>query len=328
MLNRRQFTKAAGVVAGVAALVGPRMLVVNGSNRESPAELELGSLEDFLDSNNSHIDRKDIEGKLPYDILEVDSKKDRHKKRREATRIAGNFYLTSYDSVRDVVEGKASNLRLRAQWKRDYEVDCRKTFEVVAYNKETNVALLRTNEKNEGRARLHLGPEIPSGNPVISTFNRIGDFETLDPTSYDQVYSGVDLYNQTVRDPNNTGRKRLLDGSRLLETMGTVQPYKAKELSASTQGKHGVHPDEEVLTSAVGYSRNNGQAGFLVDSNGRYLFTGIQNGIILTKHRIDLYDHPLGYVGMQQTGTFFANRKAIKGLIEGYINRLPAPQRN
>ena len=153
-MSRRMFIGTSVVAAASAA----GLYRAGVFDKTETKEREL--LENFLSPSEVPLTRKEIEVIL-YDIEDKDGTVGR------AVHIGGNYFITANHVVSRGVVGK----RLLPQHRRGYQWDFSSEFNIIAVDKRSDLALLKTNyERVEYKPRLHISNRKPMLGESISEF--------------------------------------------------------------------------------------------------------------------------------------------------------------
>ncbi len=294
-MNRREFLRSSGTLALGA--------VLNSCYPRERRESRL--LTEFLESEKV-TDRRDIE-RILYDINEIDRQGKKSIKGR-ATHLGDNFFLTAYHVV------DKGNLELVPQTRRGNVWDSSQEFEVVEYDEDSNLALLKTDKKYKGKPSLHLSYKIPLLGDDVSTFIRlIGDPHHVD---YEYELRGRDFYDNS---------KEILLGKLVIPANSLVYEKQGKVLERIPNDIEGK--ENQLFSSIASSEDESGQHVFLRKGDN-YFFAGILTGFYKLDNELDnkieINYHHFGeeFLNLKQTGSFFAHREPIERLIRRYVKRM------
>ena len=311
-MHRREFLTFGGTALAGGVVLGS--LIDTKCNREiEPLEKIL--LNDFLTyRNDSSIERQNI-SQLLFDI---EAKEDPNspgiwETKGRAVSIGDGYFFTAYHVV-EPTKDKKETMRILPQSRRGYVVNDAKNFELVAFHKNTDVALLKAPvEKTEGKASVHLGPwQLKEGN-IVSTFTMLTGRPRQ--TDYNFELHGVDFYDKNKK--MRVGRFYLPSGSLLFEREGSVLPYNEEEIK-KIPGSGFVSAQSANFSSMINYNGNSGAPVFVRLRDGKYALVGIVTIAVQIKHSIKTPGNPLGYDSTAQIGTIFAHKDSIERLIRAY----------
>ena len=315
LATRRNFL-IAGTTATVGAGLGIAGLVSIARKDSKPSiksdsQLEQELLADFLDGNQeTHLDKPEIENLL-YNVVTKSKIEGKVQAFSEGSAVAlgDGYYLTVYH-----VSGSNNNYGekyLLRQSKINSRPDLAQEFSVLWYNKDDDLALLRTQSVRTGKAAMRLSTQMPKEGVEVSVFDVSNVPAKKD---YKRELVGKDFHDSSK--DIDLGRLVMLDGTRLFETQGRVVNYPEIQNESVSS-----------LQTANGYS---GSPIYLRLLDGKYMFAGILRGGIDVPFYVDVGQIPPGVFSdsppkWHQTGTVFKNRDTIKRFIESYKNRVIKP---
>lgn len=304
-MKRRRFLQSS-VLMLAAAATGQL------SCSKDDKELEVELLNDFLKpSEKKYMDRDSI-FPLLYSIENEKGTKGR------AVHIGDGYFLTAYH----LIAGGISNLILTIQGINSKFFGGDLNFETLTYDNSTDIALIKAPiDKRKGKAKLHLGENIPKIDDPVSSFIKLYGMPKSE--RFELGYNGIDLYNEN-NIIKNLGKLILPKHSVLFEKRGKIIKYDGEFLSKILGNKIidlKESAKNECLSSINSFSGESGEPVFMQFSDNEYIFAGIHTSSIYTPHMIKTPNNPLGYKAIPQTYSYFTHRDPIEKLIRSYLDK-------
>ena len=245
----------------------------------------------FLASSNGHVDKVGIESVL-YDIENEKGVLGR------AVHIGDGSLLTALHVIRPV------GLQLVQQLRQGQKEKYAKKFEVVEYDANNDVALLRMHDyENTEKPLIQLGNRVPQLGETVSEFVRVYGSMGSDyifQFKWEDAYYSSDTY--------GLGRIILPANSHFLEKQGEVRYNRDNTPSNSTYRENCFYAPIPTLEG------DSGSPIFLRVADDKYVFVGILSRSYGTRHPLR---NKRGYF----TGAVIVDRGPIERLILQYLSK-------
>jgi hypothetical protein len=274
---------------------------------KSAKQLEQELLTGFLTPpENNKISRQQIQYLL-FDI------KYKGKTTGRAIHLGDHYFLTAYH----VVEDRNDKIFLIHQYKRGKPKKNSMSFEILFYDKNSDLALIRSEKQIEkkGKPLLYLSITNPEPESNVSKF--LGLIGSPREERFEFEYSGKDFYY-----PDDAfgvmGTMIMHEYSLLYEIEGRTlkyhEPFFKKAFS-----EYSGNEITRTFTTILTYNGDSGSGIFTKLSEDKFVFTGIITHSYGINFEFDTPEHPLGYKRMQQAGGIYSHRVAIERLIQQYL---------